>query len=163
MDNLSSATEQAKEVETLRQELVQAKSEFRVVKGLEAAHSQEVKRLLEDQKLALARLEEDRQRGEDLQSQIKAARKENDDVNRVLKEASEEKDEILRTQALEHDRIMRDHIAEADGDRAVLERHFFEAKAALEDSERHLKEVLSKIEVLTIDAVGLREELQHTE
>ena len=94
MDNLSSATEQVKEAETLHQELVQAKSEFRVVKGLEAAHSQEVKQLLEDQKLALARLEEDRQRGEDLQSQIKAARKENDDVNRALKEASEEKDKI---------------------------------------------------------------------
>ena len=94
MDNLSSATEQVKEAETLHQELVQAKSEFRVVKGLEAAHSQEVKQLLEDQKLALAQLEEARQRGEDLQLQIKAAHKENVDVNRALKEASEEKDKI---------------------------------------------------------------------
>ena len=74
-----------------------------------------------------------------------------------------EKDRLLRLQATEHDRIMRDHIAEADGDRAVLEHQFSELRAQLEDTERQLKEARSQTELTNADAMGLREELQRVE
>ncbi|TDL25201.1 putative peripheral membrane protein [Rickenella mellea] len=160
---LSDATDQAKIAEQLRQELVQSRAESEAVKTLEANNSEKIAQLLEDQAVTLRNLEEARMRGEDLQGQIQAARTESDDVNRALKDASEQKDRLLRVQAMEHDRIMRDHIAEADGDRAVLEHQFFEVKATLDDSERQLKECRAEIEVLHADASGLREELQRAE
>ncbi|ESK91982.1 autophagy-related protein 11 [Moniliophthora roreri MCA 2997] len=160
---LKDVTEQTRVSEALRQELAQIKSEFDDVKALEARNSEKVTNLLVDQAKNLKNLEEARSRGEDLEEQIRAARAECEGVNFTLKQASEEKDRLLRVQASEHDRVLRDHIAEADGDRAVLERQFFECKAAQEHAERQLKELRSELEVERADAVGLREELQRVE
>lgn len=162
-DALSDATDKAREAETLRLELSRQRDEFKEVKEMEVKHSRRISQLLEDQTLTLRNLEEARVRGEDLESQIKEARVENDDMSFALKDIGEQKDRLLRAQALEHDRIMRDHIAEADGDRAILEQQFFEVKAAFDNVERQLKEAKSEIEVLHADAAGLREELQRSE
>ena len=160
---LSEATEQTRTAELLRQQLTQARCEFEAVKELETRNADKVTLLLEEQAKTLNRLEEARAQGEDLEAQIQAARAESDDVKRALVEAGKEKDRLLRAQASEHDRLLRDHIAEADGDRAVLERQFSELRAAVEDAERQLKDARAQAEMANADAVGLREELQRVE
>lgn len=162
-DALAEVTRQAQEADSLRHELSRAREEYEEAKQMEAEHSANISQLLADQTKTLRNLEEARLQGDDLSVQIEAARLENAEANRALREASEQKERLLRAQAQEHDRIMRDHIAEADGDRAVLEKQFSEARAQLEQNERQLKEAQSKIEVLNADAAGLREELQRTE
>lgn len=160
---LVDATEQAKGAEIARQELAQVRAEFKHVKAIEKQNSDRLNKLLEEQASSLQRLEEARARGEDLETQIRVARAESDEVKRSLSEAAREKDRLLRAQATEHDRLLRDHIAEADGDRAVLEHQFSELKAALEDSERQLKDAHAQAEMAQADTVGLREELQRIE
>lgn len=160
---LAEATEQTKAAEVLRQELTQVRAEFGDVKTLEERNAEKVTSLLEEQARTLQRLEEACSRGEDLEAQIQAARNESDDVKRALIEAGREKDRLLRAQASEHDRLLRDHIAEADGDRAVLEHQFTELRADLENVERQLKDARAQAEMATADANGLREELQRVE
>lgn len=162
-DALAEATEQTKAAEVLRQQLAQARAQFEDVKALEKRNADKVESLLEEQARTLQRLEEARSRGEDLEAQIQAARNESEDVKRALIEAGREKDRLLRAQASEHDRLLRDHIAEADGDRAVLEHQFTELRADLENVERQLKDARAQAEMATADAVGLREELQRVE
>ena len=160
---LAEATTQAKAAEVLRQELTQARAEFEEVKALESRNSAKVANLLEEQAHALRRLDEARSRGEDLETQIQQARKESDELQRALSEAGKDKDRLLRAQASEHDRLLRDHIAEADGDRAVLEHQHLELQAALENTERQLKDARAQVEMANSDAMGLREELQRVE
>ncbi|KAF9010058.1 putative peripheral membrane protein [Cyathus striatus] len=160
---LADATDQAKVAEQLRQELSQARAEFEEVKELEYRNSRRVANLLEEQANNLRLLEEARARGEDLEIQIRAARSESSDVHHALQEASLEKDRLLRAQANEHDRIIRDHIAEADGDRAVLERQFHELQAVQQHTERKMKDLKVELEIANTDAMGLREELQRVE
>ncbi|CAA7264383.1 unnamed protein product [Cyclocybe aegerita] len=160
---LSDATEQAKQVELLRQERAQVQAEIQEVKELEKRNADKAMLLFEEQANTLRKLEEARARGEDLELQIQAARAESEEVHQALKEASSEKDRLLKAQASEHDRIIRDHIAEADGDRAVLDRQFSELQAVLEHNERQLKDVRGELEVANADAAGLRQELQRVE
>ena len=155
---LSDATDQTKEAERLRQELAQVRADFEEVKALERRNADKVVHLLQEQAKSLRHLEEARARGEDLEIQIGAARAESEEVRQALQEASLEKNRLLKVQASEHDRIIRDHIAEADGDRAVLDRQFSELQAVLEHKERELKNLRGDLEVSKADAVGLREE-----
>ncbi|KAI5123251.1 hypothetical protein M0805_001340 [Coniferiporia weirii] len=162
-DALGDAVGRAQEADALRLELARTREEYEEAKQLEAEHAAKIAQLLADQTGTLRSLEESRLRGEDLRIQIEAARTENEEANDALREAREQKERLLRAQALEHDRIMRDHIAEADGDRAVLEQRFFEAQAQLNQNVTQLKEARAEIDVLHADAAGLREELQRTE
>ncbi|KAH9998573.1 hypothetical protein BJV77DRAFT_1156392 [Russula vinacea] len=149
-DALSEATNQTKAAEVLRQQLAQAREEAEEIRALEVRNATKITKLLEDQDETLRNLEQARARGENLEAQ-------------ALSEASEEKDRLLRAQASEHDRQLRDYVAEADGDRAVLEHQFFELKAEVEDLERQLKEATAQAEMKENDDVGLREELQRVE
>lgn len=160
---LSDATDHARIADALRQELGQVRAEFDDVKALEQRTSDKMASLLEEQSNDLRILEEARARGEDLETQIRRARSENELVNRALKDASAEKDRLLKAQASEHDRIMRDHIAEADGDRAVLEREFYEMKAFTEHNERRFKDTRVELEIANSDLAALREQLQRVE
>ena len=161
--SLGDATEQARVADGLRQELAQVRAQAEDVKTLEAKNTAKVNQLLAEQTVTLRNLEEARSRGEDLQSQIRTARAENDEVHRMLRDSNMEKDRLLRAQATEHDRMLRDHIAEADGDRAVLEHQFSELREQLEDANRQVKEAQANVELTNADAVGLREELQRVE
>lgn len=160
---LADAIEQAKAADMLRQELAQVRAQAEEVKALETKNAAKVAQLLEEQTTTLQNLEAARSRGEDLEAQIRVARTENDEVNRMLKESDLEKERLLRAQATEHDRMLRDHIAEADGDRAVLEHQFSELRAELEDMTRQLKGAQSVADLANADAIGLREELQRVE
>ncbi|KAI0032877.1 putative peripheral membrane protein [Vararia minispora EC-137] len=156
---LNDATAQTKHAEILRQDLVQTRAEFEEVKALEARSSAKLSSLLEVQEVTQRNLEAARARGEDLEAQFQAMRHEREDIRRALDEAGKEKDRLLRAQANEHDRQMRDYVAEADGDRAVLEHQFFELRAEMEDTERQLKETTAQLEMREADAQGLREEM----
>ncbi|KAI0049190.1 hypothetical protein FA95DRAFT_921642 [Auriscalpium vulgare] len=160
---LAEATSQTKAAEVLRQQLAQARTEADDIKALEARSSAKLTSLLEDQQSTLKNLEEARCRGENLEAQIRAVREEGAEVKRSLDEAGKEKDRLLSAQASEHDRQMRDYVAEADGDRAVLEHQFFELRAEIEDMERQVKEATAQMEMKDADAAGLREELQRLE
>jgi autophagy-related protein 11 len=157
---LADATDQARRADKAIQELSQVEAEYQDVKILEERHALRIAALLEDQATTLRNLEEARSKGEDLKSQIESAYSESEGMCRALDEAKKEKDRLLRAQASEHDRIIRDHIAEADGDRAVLEHQFSEFKATVETSEKKLKEARSQTEVALTVAKALREELQ---
>ena len=160
---LADATDQARRTDKAIQELSQVKAEYQDVKVLEERHALRITALLEDQATTLRNLEEARSKGEDLKSQIESIYSESEGMRRALEEAKREKDRLLRVQASEHDRIIRDHIAEADGDRAVLEHQFSEFKAAIETSEKKLKDARSQTEVALTDAKMLRGELQLVE
>ena len=159
-DALSEATNQTKAAEVLRQQLAQARDEAEEIRVLEARNSAKITKLLEDQDETLRSLEQARSRGENLEAQVDTMCNERTEMKQALEEASEEKDRLLRAQASEHDRQLRDYVAEADGDRAVLEHQFFELKAEVEDLERQLKEATARAEMKENDDVGLRDELQ---
>jgi autophagy-related protein 11 len=162
-DALSEATNQTKAAEILRQQLAQAREEAEEIRALEARNSAKITKLLEDQDETLRSLEQARSRGENLEAQVDTMCKERTDMKQALEEASGEKDRLLRAQANEHDRQLRDYVAEADGDRAVLEHQFFELKAEVEDLERQLKEATAQAEMKVNDDVSLREELQRVQ
>ncbi len=159
-DALSETTNQNKAAEILRQQLAQAREEAEEIRALEARNSAKIAKLLEDQEETLRSLGQARSRGENLEAQIDTMCKERIDTKQALEEASEEKDRLLRAQASEHDRQLRDYVAEADGDRAALEHQFFELKAEVEDLERQLKEAAAQAEMKVNDDVSLREEHQ---
>lgn len=160
---MADAAEQGRVAEGLRQELEQVRTDFEDVKALEARNAEKIARLLEDQADHLRILEEARSRGENLEVQIQAARSESEKVDQALKEARREKDRLLRAQATEHERVIRDHIAEADGDRAVLERQFHELKAVQEHTVRQLEGLKVEMDVANADSLGLREEVKRLE
>jgi autophagy-related protein 11 len=163
IDALAEATNQTKAVEVLRQQLAQAHDEAEEIRALEARNATKVTKLLEDQDETLRNLKQARARGENLEAQVDTMCKERAEMKHALEEASEEKDRLLRAQASEHDRQLRDYVAEADGDRAVLEHQFFELRAELEDLERQLKEATAQAGMKEVNAANLREELQRVE
>ncbi|CAK5282862.1 unnamed protein product [Mycena citricolor] len=128
-------TEERLVSDSLRHELSTIRADLDDAKALDARNSEKMAALLAEQAANLQTLEEARSRGEDLEGQIQAEREK---VEQALSEAGREKDRLLRAQATEHDRIIRDHLAEADGDRAVLERQFHELKAVQERTQREL-------------------------
>ncbi|OBZ67507.1 hypothetical protein A0H81_12707 [Grifola frondosa] len=132
---LAEATEQTKAAEILRQELARARAQFEDVKALEARNAQKVASLLEEQANTLARLEEARARGEGPASACTG-------VGARSSHA--------------------DHIAEADGDRAVLDTSSPSLRRS-SDCDRQLKDTHAQAEMAVADAVGLREELQRVE
>ncbi|KAG5646740.1 hypothetical protein DXG03_002422 [Asterophora parasitica] len=160
---LSDATEQSRVAENLRQELSRVQVDFEEVKALETRNAEKVNNLLEEQAVNLRNLEGARARGEDLEAQIQALRSESEEVHTALKDSKEEKDRLLRAQACEHERAIRDHLAEADGDRAVLERQFAELEAVQERTNHQIKDLRAEVEIAHADAVGLRDELQRVE
>ncbi len=160
---LAEATSQTKAAEVVRQQLAQVREEAEEIRALEARNSTKIAKLLEDQDETLRNLEQARARGENLEAQVDTMCKERAEMKTALEEASEEKDRLLRAQASEHDRQLRDYVAEADGDRAVLEHQFFELRAEVEDLERQLKEASAQVEMKETDSVRLREEMKRLE
>ena len=160
---LSDVTEQAHLAEDLRKDLSKLRKEWEALQRQEGDSGQRVTVLLEEQSRTRKHLEAARLRNEELEDQVRFAKEE-------AEEAKKGRSEALR----ERDRLIRDHIAEADGDRAVLEQQFAEMKNKLDSTqqrlsdsqqrvqavEHELKEAHSKIEMLQADHNGAKEELQ---
>ena len=160
---LSDVTEQGHLAEGLRKDLAKLRKEWEAFQRQEGDSGQRVATLLEEQSKIRKHLEAARLRNEELEDQARLSREETE-------EAKKGRSEALR----ERDRLIRDHIAEADGDRAVLEQQFAEMKNKLDSTqqrlsesqqrvqvvEHELKEANAKIEMLQADQNGAKEELQ---
>ncbi|KAL1744863.1 hypothetical protein HDZ31DRAFT_63668 [Schizophyllum fasciatum] len=160
---LGEATAQSRAAEALKQEIVHANAAYAEMRALEARTSERLAQVTDEQATVLANLEASRARGEDLEAQIRGAREENDDIHRALEDARREKDRLLRSQASEHDRVIKDQRAEADGDRAVWERELHELQNSCRQLERHVRDLQSALDVSRSDATELRATLQRTE
>jgi autophagy-related protein 11 len=147
----------------LIQELANVRAELEDAKAGATRNSVKLARLEKKHAEALRDLEDTKMQSEDLEAQVRVVLAEGADIKLALAEVGHEKERQLRVQANEHDRILRDHIAEADGDRAVLEHKCHVLEAANEDAGQRLKGLQSKYDVCCSDAVGLKEELQRME
>ncbi|KAF8591259.1 hypothetical protein K439DRAFT_1656781 [Ramaria rubella] len=152
-DVTTNLAEQINLSDGLRQELARAKADIQEAKRLEMGASGQVMQLLSERELMSRSLEEARTQEKELETQLSTFRQEVKDLHNDLQEAHDEKERRLKAQALEADRKLRDVIAEADGDRAVLEHQ----------AERQLKESKAELEVSNAVIAELREELQRTE
>ena len=160
---LSDVTEQAHHAEDVRKDLAKLRREWEALQREEGNSGQRVTALLQEQSKTRKNLEAVRLRNEELEDQVRLAMEE-------VEAARNGRSEALR----ERDRLIRDHIAEADGDRAVLEQQFAEMKNKLDSTqqrlsesqqrvlavEHELKEAHAKIEMFQADQNGAREELQ---
>ncbi|WVQ83863.1 hypothetical protein IAT38_006007 [Cryptococcus sp. DSM 104549] len=116
----------------------------------------ERKRALEDQGEAQLTVQS-------LESQLAGLRAELDATAEQLATAQADRDTALKNQSAEAERLMRDHIAEADGDRAVLEHQNLTLTKQLEDLKLEMNEKLMSARNASIrQADGLKAELSFT-
>ncbi|EJU02437.1 hypothetical protein DACRYDRAFT_107355 [Dacryopinax primogenitus] len=160
---LHEGSAQTGEMEALRQELLHAREEFERVRALQEESAAQAGKLLDAQAEMLRELEEARSRGEDLEMRIERARAEGQKASDSLAEAGLEKDRLVKQLASEAERRLRDQRAEADGDRAVLERHYYELSARVEALDLELKELRGREEVQTADLEEARARLRAAE
>ncbi|KAG8960562.1 oligomeric, coiled-coil, peripheral membrane protein [Tulasnella sp. 419] len=154
---LAEATAKTKEAEQLKIQLQSVKGELEDVKQAHLESDRKVRTLLEEQAETLKKAEEARLRGEqDLKVQIEAARVEGEEAAKELLE----KERSFRNKAVERDRLLRDQIAEADGDRAVLEHQFAELRNKLDEKTRELEEAKVQNTVTKADGEKLAEEVR---
>jgi autophagy-related protein 11 len=166
---LREATERTKEIEELRAELDNVRNERELIKNLEESHRSKITHLLSSHESTLRSLEEARARGEDLEGQIGTVRLESLELRGALRDLVEEKERVVRTLGVEHERVMRDWRAEADGDRAVLERRLDEVENELDEAnsrasrlERESVESRRERDALTGELRRIKDELRDT-
>ncbi|WVW78803.1 hypothetical protein I302_100765 [Kwoniella bestiolae CBS 10118] len=98
-----------------------------------------------------------------LESQLAGLRAELDATSQQLAEAQSDRDLALKNQSAEAERMMRDHIAETDGDRAVLEHQNLTLTKQLEDKKVEVEEKVNAVKNSAIRQVdGLKAELSFT-
>ncbi|QRW05476.1 autophagy-related protein 11 [Ceratobasidium sp. AG-Ba] len=122
----------------LEQRLKEAESSLLMLKqdansGVRADDSQAIKRLevLESERVTSAlEVEELKERNRKLEEELQQIRRERDE----LKSMVHERDAQLKEQSSAAERSLRDHIAETDGDRAVLEQQVAELRLALDNA-----------------------------
>ncbi|CAE7211881.1 unnamed protein product [Rhizoctonia solani] len=109
---------------------------------------------LEEQKTeleaSLGRLQVQNRR---LEEDLELMRQEKDDLNQIIRD----KDAILKEQVSTAERSLRDHIAETDGDRAVLEQQVAELRHALDNHNS------TEIQKLQLQVSRLEEDKQQLE
>ena len=160
---LSDVTGQAHLAEGLRKDLAKLREEWEASQRQEGDSGQRVSTLLEEQNSIPKLPEAARLRNEESEDQVRLAREK-------AEEAKKGRSEALR----ERNRLIRDHIAEADGDRVVLEQQLAAMKNGLASTqqrlselqqrvqvvEHELKEAHAKVEMLQADRNGAKEEVQ---
>ncbi|GAB1519119.1 oligomeric, coiled-coil, peripheral membrane protein [Rhizoctonia solani] len=109
---------------------------------------------LEEQKTELeASLERLQTQNRRLEEDLELMHQEKDDLNQIIRD----KDAILKEQVSAAERSLRDHIAETDGDRAVLEQQVAELRNALDNHNS------SEIQKLQLQVSRLEEDKQQIE
>jgi autophagy-related protein 11 len=132
-------------------------------KNAEQALISQVTTLQEERSRNMRLLGEAHNEQQSLESQIAGLRAELEATSTQLGEARVERDGALRSQHAEAERMMRDHIAEADGDRAVLEHQNLTLTKQLEDLRVASDEKLGAAKNAAIREVGgLQAELKLT-
>ncbi len=136
------------------------------VDGLKSAEQSlisQLQELQEERTKSLQHLGEAQLRSQGLESQLAGMKAEMETVSQQLAQARLDRDAALRNQSAEAERMMRDHIAEADGDRAVLEHQNLTLTKQLEDIKLEMEEKVSTAKNAAIrQADSLTAELKFT-
>ncbi|KAG9025608.1 oligomeric, coiled-coil, peripheral membrane protein [Tulasnella sp. JGI-2019a] len=156
---LADATEKTKAAELLKVELQRAKEDLAQATARHQESDNRVSNLLADQAETLRKMEDARSRGTDLEEQIRIAQEEGKQATFALEEAAREKETLLRAQANEADRLLRDQIAEANGDRAVLEHQFSEVRAELDRRTKEVGELKLELEMAHANQLHVQDDL----
>ena len=113
------------------------------LKNAEQALVGQIQDLQEERTKHLAALSEAQSSTLTAQSEMAGLRAELEATAAQLVEIRNERDHALKSQSAEAERLMRDRIAEADGDRAVLEHQNLTLTKELEDAKAALEQKLS--------------------
>jgi predicted nucleic acid-binding Zn-ribbon protein len=133
------------------------------LRNAEDALQQQVQALQDERSKLLAALSDAQRDTASAQSDLAGVRGELEATAAQLCEARVERDAALRNQSAEAERLMRDHIAEADGDRAVLEHQNLTLTKELEDLRVGAEQKLSAARNAAVrTADGLKAELSFT-
>lgn len=119
---------------------------------------------MQDERSKLLQTVSDAQNGSrQLESQLAGLKAELEATTTQLGQARTERDTALKNQSAEAERLMRDHIAEADGDRAVLEHQNLTLSKQVEDIRIEMEEKITAARnMATRTADGLKAELSFT-
>lgn len=101
--------------------LQEALLDFDGIKSQEESLRQQVDELRSERSTTLRHLSEAQMQSQDRESQVAGLRAEIAAIADQLAQARSDRDAALQQQSADAERMMRDHITEADGDRAVLE------------------------------------------
>ncbi|WVF70148.1 hypothetical protein IAT40_004936 [Kwoniella sp. CBS 6097] len=133
------------------------------VDGLKSAEQSligQLQDLQEERTRSLQTLGEAQLAAHNLESQLAGVRAELEATAQQLVQAQADRDLALKNQSAEAERLMRDHIAEADGDRAVLEHQNLTLTKQLEDIKVEMEEKLTAAKNTSIRQLdGLKAEL----
>ncbi|CAE6533282.1 unnamed protein product [Rhizoctonia solani] len=145
-----------KDSERARNTLQQEVDQLRAGARASDIAKQDIARLntLEEQKAELeASLDRLQIQNRRLEEDLELMRQEKDDLNQIIRD----KDAILKEQVSTAERSLRDHIAETDGDRAVLEQQVAELRHALDNRNS------TEIQKLQLQVSRLEEDKQQLE
>ncbi|ORY25347.1 putative myosin heavy chain [Naematelia encephala] len=133
------------------------------MKNAEQTHVVQMQGLQDERSRSLQALSTAQQHSAGLESQLAGLQAELAATTQQLQKARLERDTALRNQSAEAERAMRDRIAEADGDRAVLEHQNLTLTKQLEDLKVEMENKLSATRnTATRQADGLKAELSFT-
>ncbi|KAK8846655.1 hypothetical protein IAR55_005742 [Kwoniella newhampshirensis] len=136
------------------------------VDGLKSAEQTliaQLQELQEERTRSLQSLGETQLTAHNLESQLAGVRAELEATSQQLVKAQVDRDTALKNQSAEAERMMRDHIAEADGDRAVLEQQNLTLTKQLEDVKLEMNDKLVAARNAAVrQADGLKAELSFT-
>ncbi|WVR04359.1 hypothetical protein IAU60_001360 [Kwoniella sp. DSM 27419] len=123
----------------------------------------QIQELQEERTRSLGSLGEAQSYAQGLESQLAGLRAELEATTQQLVQAQADRDVTLKNQSAEAERLMRDHIAETDGDRAVLEHQNLTLTKQLDDIRVELEEKVSATRNAAVrQADGLKAELSFT-
>ncbi|KIR54453.1 hypothetical protein I315_02937 [Cryptococcus gattii Ru294] len=136
------------------------------VDGLKSAEQTlitQLQELQEERKKALESENEAQAMVKNLESQLAGIKAELEAVTGQLTKAQEDRERALRSQSAEAEKLMRDRIAEADGDRAVLEHQHLTLTRELDNLKLETEKKLAAAQNTAIRQVdGLKAELSLT-
>ena len=133
------------------------------LRNAEQSLASQIQALQDERSTAMQRLSQSQSESRNLESQLAGLRAELDATASQLNQARRERDQAHRNQSAEAERMMRDRIAEADGDRAVLEHQNLTLTKQMDDLKVETDEKLSAARNTAIrQADGLKAELSLT-
>lgn len=136
------------------------------VDGLRSAEQTlviQIREMQEERTRILMDLGEAQLLAQNYESELAGTRAELESTSSQLVEAQRDRDQALKNQSAEAERMMRDHIAEADGDRAVLEHQNLTLTKELEAARASVNEKLNAAKNASVRREdGLKAELSFT-
>lgn len=136
------------------------------VDGLRSAEQMlviQIREMQEERTRIITDLGEAQLLAQNYESELAGTRAELEATSNQLVEAQRDRDQALKNQSAEAERMMRDHIAEADGDRAVLEHQNLTLTKELEAARASVNEKLNAAKNASVRREdGLKAELSFT-